>query len=93
MTHTTTTQKAADATNATGLHTNTTKPDFLTDEAIEQVPSGKAIATEIARLALAGHAVHAGNCGDFTVCKYGMAKYCQDLTALEAFSRKLGVKK
>ena len=93
MIYTTTEQKAADATNANGLHTNTTKTDFLTDEAIEQVPSGKAIATEIARLALAGHAVHAGNCGDFTVCKYGMAKYCQDFDELQAFSRKLGVTK
>lgn len=89
----TTTQKAADATNANGLHTNTTSIDFLTAAAIEQAPNGKAIATEIARLALAGHAVHKGNCGDFTVCKYGMAKYCQDFTELQAFSRKFGVTK
>jgi hypothetical protein len=89
----TTTQKAADATNANGLHTNTTGIDFLTAAVIEQAPNGKAIATEIARLALAGHAVHKGNCGDFTVCKYGMAKYCQDLTKLQAFSRKFGMTK
>jgi hypothetical protein len=93
MTHTTTTQKAADATNANGLHTNTTSADFLTAAVIEQAPSGKTIATEIARLALAGHAVHKGNCGDFTVCKYGMTKYCQDFEELQAFSKKLGVTK
>lgn len=93
MINTTTTQKAADATNANGLYTNTTKINFLTAEAIEQVPSGKTIATEIARLALAGHAVHKGHCGDFTVCKYGMTKYCQDFEELQAFSKKLGVTK
>jgi len=58
-----------------------------------QAPNGKAITTEIARLALAGHAVHKGHCGDFTVCKYGMTRYCQDLDELQAFSRKLGVTK
>lgn len=90
----TTTQKAADATNANGLHTNTpTGNDFLTGGATEQAnqaPNGKAIATEIARLALAGHAVHKGNCEDFTVCKYGMAKYCQDFAELQAFAKQLG---
>ena len=58
-----------------------------------QAPNGKAMATEIARLALAGHAVHKGHCGDFTVCKYGMTRYCQDFDELQAFSRKLGVTK
>ncbi len=96
MNHTTTKQKAADAINANGLHTNTTGTDFLTGEAVEQdtqAPTDKAIATEIARLALAGHTVHKGNCQDFTVCKYGLAKYCQDFAELQAFSRKLGVTK
>jgi len=51
----------------------------------------KAIATLIARLALAGHAVHKGKHGDFTVCKYGMSRYCQDAAELEAFAKKLGV--
>ena len=92
MNHTTT-QKAADAINANGLHTTSTGVDFLTGAALEQAPNGKAIATEIARLALAGHAVHKGNCGDFTVCKYGMAKYCQDFAELQSFSRKVGASK
>lgn len=89
----TTTQKAAEATNANGLQTNTAHSDFLTGSATEQAPSDKAIATEIARLALAGHATHKGSAGDFTVCKYGMSKYCEDFSELQAFSRKLGVTK
>ncbi len=97
MTNTTTTKKAADAANANGLHTTTIGADFLTGAAIEQsilqASSGKAIAIEIARLALAGHAVHKGSAGDFTVCKYGMAKYCQDFAELQAFSRKVGASK
>ena len=60
---------------------------FFTGEYIKQV------ATAIAQLALAGHAIYKGNCGDFTVCKYSMAKYCQDFTELQAFSRKFGVTK
>ena len=54
---------------------------------------GKAEATQIAQLALAGHAVHKGKCGDYMVCNYGMSRYCQDFDALQAFARKLGVTK
>jgi hypothetical protein len=53
----------------------------------------KYIATQIARLALAGYAVHKGRSEDFAVCKYGIAEYCQDFSTLKAFSRKLGVTK
>ena len=59
----------------------------MTDTTDEQ----KAIATQIARLALAGHAVHKGQHGDFTVCKYGMTRYCKDFAELQAFAVKLGV--
>ena len=94
---TTTAQKATDATNANRLQGNTTDADCLTsaatDQSILQASRIKAIATEIARLALLGHSVHKGNCGDFTVCKYGMAKYCQDFAELQAFSRKVGASK
>jgi hypothetical protein len=96
MIHTTTKQKAAGAINANGLHTNTTGADFPTCPATEQAiqaPTNKTITTQIAQLALAGHAVHKGRCGDFTVCKYGMARYCHDFDELQAFSRKLGVTK
>ena len=54
---------------------------------------GKAVATQIAELALAGHAVHKLQCGDFLVCKYGYSHYAQDFEALLAFARKLGVSK
>lgn len=54
------------------------------------VPS-KEVATQIARLALAGHAVHKGQCGDYLVSKYGMTRYCQDFDELVAFAVKLGV--
>ena len=60
------------------------------DYATGQRP-GKAIATQIAELALAGHAVHKLQCGDFLVCKYGYSHYAQDFEALQAFSRRLGV--
>lgn len=51
----------------------------------------KAIATQVARLALAGHHVIKGSEGDYTVCKYGMTRYCQDFAELQAFAVKLGV--
>jgi len=46
----------------------------------------------IARLALAGHVVHKGQHGDYTVSKYGMTRYCQDAAELAAFAKLLGVK-
>ena len=55
-----------------------------------QRPS-KAIATQIAQLALAGHAVQRLKCGDFLVCKWGYSHYAQDFEALQAFAQKLGV--
>ena len=92
MTHTNTTQKAAGAMNSNGLHTDTNGINFRTDGAINQAHDGKAIATQLARLALAGHIVHKGSAGDFTVCKYAMVRYCKDFPDLQAFARQLGVK-
>ncbi len=51
----------------------------------------KAIAGQIARLALAGHHVIKGTAGDYTVCKYGLTRYCASFAELQAFARKLGV--
>ena len=51
----------------------------------------KAIANQIARLALAGHHVIKGDRGDFTVCKYGLTRYCANFAELAAFARQLGV--
>lgn len=91
MTHTTTMQKAAGATNSNGQHTDTNGANFRTDGAIQQAHDGNAIATQLARLALFGHTTHKGSAGDFTVCKYGMTRYCKDFTELQAFARQLGV--
>lgn len=52
----------------------------------------KAIANHIARLALAGHHVIKGINGDYTVCKYGLTRYCANFAELQAFALKLGVK-
>ena len=48
--------------------------------------------TLIARLALAGHVVHRGNCNDYTVSKWGLSYYAQDFTELSAFAIRLGVR-
>ena len=66
-------------------------PSFENHVPIQQAPGGKAIANQVARLALAGHAVHRGKDGDFTVCKFGMTRYCEDFAELQAFAVKLGV--
>lgn len=52
--------------------------------------SDKTIATLIAQFALAGHVVHKGECGDFTVTRWGLTRYCQDLDALQAFAKQVG---
>jgi hypothetical protein len=91
MTYTNTQQKAPGATNATGLTTDTNASDSLSHGAIQQAPDTKSIATQIARLALAGHYVIKGDRGDYTVCKYGMTRYCADFAELAAFARQLGV--
>ncbi|MCM2296043.1 hypothetical protein [Rhodoferax sp.] len=84
-------EKAAGAINTNGLHTDTNSADFRSHGAVNQAHDGKAIANQIARLALAGHAVHKGQSGDYLVSKYGMSRYCQDFAELQAFAVKLGV--
>lgn len=88
---TNTTEKAAGAINTNGLHTDTNRADFRSHGAIQQAHDGKALANQIAVLALAGHAVIRGDRGDFTVCKYGLTRYCADFAELQAFARQLGV--
>ena len=83
MTYTTSNKKAADAINANGHSTHSNCPTAGAD--------GKALATQIAQLAMAGHAVHKGQAGDFLVCKYGLSRWCKDFAELETFSRKLVV--
>ena len=72
-------------------HTNTNSADFRSHGATNQAHDGNAIAHQIAQLALAGHVVHQGGAGDYTVCKYGMTRYCKDFAELQAFARQLGV--
>jgi hypothetical protein len=91
MTHTKTQQKASRACDSEGLPTNTNSADFLSHGATNQAHDGKAIADQIARLALAGHVVHKGQSGDYIVSKYGMTRYCRDFAEIAAFARQLGV--
>jgi hypothetical protein len=44
-------------------------------------------------LAKSGHHVSSSSNGDFTVSKYGHWAHCEDLDALKAFARKVGVLK
>ena len=77
-----------------GLMTDTIyKLNFRTYRASNQAHDGKAIANQVARLALAGHAVHRGQSGDYLVSKYGLTRYCQDFAELQTFARQLGVTK
>jgi hypothetical protein len=88
---TNTTKKAAGAINTNGLHTDTNEAYFRTGDATRQAPDGKAIATQIAHLALAGHAVHQLIDGGLLVSKYGYTHHAKDFAALQDFARKLGV--
>jgi len=51
----------------------------------------KAIANQIARLALAGHHVIKSDSSDYTACKYGQTRFCANFAELAAFARQLGV--
>ncbi len=80
--------KTARALSTSPVHTNTTGADF------ERAARDRAIANEIALLALAGHAVQKCKARDFIVSKYDtMTMYCEDFAALQAFSRKVGASK
>lgn len=46
----------------------------------------------IAELAKAGHAVVRGVAGDFTVTRWGMSRYCENLESLQAFGERVGVR-
>ncbi len=86
--------------------TNGIMPGFVTPENDEGLVTGQgnkpkkdsnnsadftaASANQIARLTLAGHVVHKGTAGDFTVCKFGLTRYCADHAALAAFAKKVG---
>jgi len=54
--------------------------------------TGKEISTQIAKLALAGHAVYRLEDGSYFVSKYGYSYHAKDFEDLQAFAIKLGVK-
>ena len=51
----------------------------------------KALARLKAQFAQVGHQVYDGGNDDFIVTRWGMSRYCPDLTALRTFARVLGV--
>jgi hypothetical protein len=86
-------KKAAGAINTNGPHIDTNGANFRTDRAIEQAHDGKALATQIAQLANAGHTVHRLSESGYLVCKYGHTFEATDFAELQAFARRLGVTK
>ena len=79
--------KPPGAINTEGLETDTTNDlNFATG-----TRHSKAIATQVAELAIRGHAVHQLKDGGFLVCKYGHTFQAIDFAELQAFARRLGV--
>lgn len=88
---TNTNEKAVGAFNTNGLHTETNNANFRSHGAVNQAHDDKAIANQIARLALAGHQVQRLEDG-FLVRRWGMSRHCPDLESLAGFARQIGVK-
>ena len=83
----TTSREAPGATNTEGLDTDTTNGlNFATG-----TRHSKAIATQVAELAIRGHQVHQLKDGGYLVCKYGYCYEAKDFAELQAFARRLGV--
>lgn len=53
--------------------------------------SSQEIAALVEKLCNAGHAVHAGRSGDFTVNRWGYSRHCLDAFSLRDFACQLGV--
>lgn len=79
-------EKAPSACNTEGLGTNFYKLNFAIHQAYR-----KAISTQIAQLALEGHAVYELADGGFLVCKYGYFHHAPDFESLQVFAHRLGV--
>ena len=86
---TNTTQKAADATNANGLHTDAVGTDLLTTDA-----QGKEFATLAEGFALAGHTLHRTDPSDGTVTywaeRWGLVRYLPTIDAARRFLDQIG---
>lgn len=79
-------KKAAGAINTNGPHDHTNDLDFATGKR-----PGKAIATLIAELAIAGYCVHPLADGGYFVTRGDMsARHCADFTELQSFARQKG---
>jgi hypothetical protein len=83
-----TNEKAPGAINTEGLTTDTNDLNFATG-----TRHSKAIATQVAELAIRGHQVHQLKDGGYLVCKYGYCYEAKDFAELQAFARRLGVAK
>ena len=83
----TTNEKAPGAINTEGLATDTTNDlNFATGQR-----HSKAIATQIAEFAIAGHAVHQLADGGFSVTRWDLARRCADFGDLQSLARQMGV--
>ena len=89
MTHTNAMRKAAGATNANGLHTDTSGADFPTPDA-----QGRGIATLAAGFALIGHALHRSDPNDDSVTywaeRWGLVRYLPTIDAARRFLDQIG---
>lgn len=56
-------------------------------------PDAKAVATLMAQLAIAGHAVHRAADGGYLACRHGCVRFCRDLAELEKFAILVGAVK
>ncbi len=75
-------QNAPGATNTDGFGTDSTNDlDFATGHR-----RSKAIATQVAELALRGYAVHQLVDGRYLVCKFRQTFHADDFTAFQAFA-------
>ena len=89
MTHTTTNEKAAGASNTNGLHTDTTGADFPTPDA-----QGKDFKTLAADFAQAGHTLHRTDPNDGTVtywaARWGLVRHLPTIDAARRFLEQIG---
>lgn len=94
MTHTTSIEVTPSACNTEDLPADTATVNFRTDGAIKKALGGGVadIATQIAQLAITGHAVHQANDGHFLVRRDGMTPYCKDFAELHAFAKQVGAR-
>lgn len=89
MTHTNTNEKAVEAINSNGLHTDTNGTDFPTIDA-----QGKEFATLAAGFALAGHTLRRSDPKDGAVSywaeRWGLVRHLPTIDAVRRFLDQIG---